>query len=131
MEVSPERKLAVVPPPPEDAAWRLLDAVWDVPVGLGLCDRQLSFIRVNEALAGFDGLSVDAHYAEDSLARLPAEFRAALLLRAEGGLSFREIAEVLDLTEETARWRVFKARQKLMKVLSPELLPPGATTGEM
>src|SRR5438105_3352583 len=84
MEVSPERKLAVVPPPPEDAAWRLLDAVWDVPVGLGLCDRQLSFIRVNEALAGFDGLSVDAHYAEDSLARLPAEFAEGLRQAALG-----------------------------------------------
>src|SRR5438105_2692480 len=33
--------------------------------------------------------------------RLPTEFRAALLLRAEEGLSFRQIAEVLDLTEET------------------------------
>jgi RNA polymerase sigma-70 factor (ECF subfamily) len=54
-----------------------------------------------------------------AVARLPAEFRAALLLRAEGGLSFREIAEVLDLTEETARWRVFKARQKLMTILAP------------
>jgi RNA polymerase sigma-70 factor (ECF subfamily) len=54
-----------------------------------------------------------------AVARLPAEFRAALLLRAEGGLSFREIAEVLDLTEETARWRVFKARQKLLTILAP------------
>jgi RNA polymerase sigma-70 factor (ECF subfamily) len=51
--------------------------------------------------------------------RLPAEFRAALLLRVEEGLSFREIADVLDLTEETARWRVFKARQKLLGVLTP------------
>ncbi len=50
--------------------------------------------------------------------RLPAEFRAALLLRVEEGLSFRQIAEVLDLTEETARWRVFKARQKLLSVLA-------------
>jgi RNA polymerase sigma-70 factor (ECF subfamily) len=51
--------------------------------------------------------------------RLPTEFRAALLLRVEQGLSFREIAEVLDLTEETARWRVFKARQKLLSILAP------------
>jgi RNA polymerase sigma-70 factor, ECF subfamily len=51
--------------------------------------------------------------------RLPAEFRAALLLRVEEGLSFRQIAEVLDLTEETARWRVFKARQKLLSLLAP------------
>jgi RNA polymerase sigma-70 factor (ECF subfamily) len=46
------------------------------------------------------------------------------------GLSFREVAKILKTTEETARWRVFKARQKLMRVLSPELLPPGAATGE-
>ena len=53
-----------------------------------------------------------------ALGRLPPEFRAALLLRAEQGLSFRQIAEVLDLTEETARWRVFKARQKLLGLLA-------------
>jgi RNA polymerase sigma-70 factor (ECF subfamily) len=55
-----------------------------------------------------------------AVARLPAEFRAAFLLRAEEGLSFREIGRALGLTEETARWRVFKARQKLLNVLNPE-----------
>jgi RNA polymerase sigma-70 factor (ECF subfamily) len=76
------------------------------------------------------------HAAEDrealelvakAVTELPSDFRAALLLRVEEGLSFREVAKVLGTTEETARWRVFKARQKLMKVLSPELLPPGAS----
>jgi RNA polymerase sigma-70 factor (ECF subfamily) len=56
-----------------------------------------------------------------AVGRLPTEFRAAFLLRMEEGLSFREIARVLGLTEETARWRVFKARQKLMSVLAPQL----------
>jgi RNA polymerase sigma-70 factor (ECF subfamily) len=56
-----------------------------------------------------------------AVARLPAEFRAAFLLRVEEDLSFREIAAVLGLTEETARWRVFKARQKLMALLAPPL----------
>jgi RNA polymerase sigma-70 factor (ECF subfamily) len=56
-----------------------------------------------------------------AVGRLPAEFRAALLLRAEEGLSFRQIGAVLGITEETARWRVFKARQKLMTVLAPQL----------
>jgi RNA polymerase sigma-70 factor, ECF subfamily len=54
---------------------------------------------------------------------LPPEFRAALLLHAQEGLQYREIANILRTTEETARWRVFKARQKLMKVLAPELIP--------
>jgi RNA polymerase sigma-70 factor (ECF subfamily) len=65
-----------------------------------------------------------SHETREALAhaigRLPAEFRAALLLRVEESLSFRQIAEVLELTEETARWRVFKARQKLLSTLSPQ-----------
>jgi RNA polymerase sigma-70 factor (ECF subfamily) len=61
-----------------------------------------------------------------AVADLPGDFRAALTLRVEEGLSFRDVARILNTTEETARWRVFKARQKLMKVLAPELLPPGA-----
>lgn len=60
----------------------------------------------------------------DAVHRLPGDFRTALLLRVEQELSFREIAEILGITEETARWRVFKARQKLLGTLSPELLPP-------
>jgi RNA polymerase sigma-70 factor (ECF subfamily) len=56
-----------------------------------------------------------------AVGRLPAEFRSAFLLRAEEGLSFRQIADELGLTEETARWRVFKARQKLVSVLAPQL----------
>jgi RNA polymerase sigma-70 factor (ECF subfamily) len=56
-----------------------------------------------------------------AVGRLPQDFRAAFLLRVEEDLSFREIAEVLQTTEETARWRVFKARQKLMENLAPHL----------
>lgn len=56
-----------------------------------------------------------------AVGRLPSDYRAAFLLRVEQGLSFHEIAEVLGVKEETARWRVFKARQKLMGVLAPQL----------
>ena len=51
-----------------------------------------------------------SHEALDLLAQavshLPPDFRAAFLLRAEQGLSFREIGQVMGITEETARWRV-------------------------
>ena len=57
----------------------------------------------------------------EAVTRLPSDFRAAFLLRVEEGLSFRQIGNVLGLTEETARWRVFKARQKLLRVLTPPL----------
>jgi len=56
-----------------------------------------------------------------AVGRLPVDYRAPFLLRTEEDLSFREIAAALQITEETARWRVFKARQKLMEVLGPQL----------
>lgn len=56
-----------------------------------------------------------------AVGRLPSEYRAAFLLRVEQGLSFREIADILETSEQNARWRVFKARQKLVSVLSPQL----------
>ena len=59
----------------------------------------------------------------EAVAKLPSDFRGALTLRVEEELSFRDIAAVMGITEETARWRVFKARQKLMALLAPELLP--------
>jgi RNA polymerase sigma-70 factor (ECF subfamily) len=62
----------------------------------------------------------------EAVRRLPPDFRAAFLLRVEEGLSFRQIAGILNLTEETARWRVFKARQHLLLALpaTPEQEKP-------
>jgi RNA polymerase sigma-70 factor (ECF subfamily) len=60
-----------------------------------------------------------------AVAELPEDFRSALVLRVEEGLSFREVAKVMGITEETARWRVFKARQRLVKALPPDVLPSG------
>lgn len=100
-------------------------------------DRRTRHPLPEDVAAAEVGGPVDAAQDREALelvakavSELPADFRAALLLRVEEGLSFREVAKVLGTTEETARWRVFKARQKLIKVLAPELLPPGATTGE-
>lgn len=80
-------------------------------------------------VAGPEEVAADRETLEmvaKAVAELPPDFRAALMLRADEGLSFKEVAAILHTTEETARWRVFKARQKLMKVLAPELLPPAA-----
>ena len=68
----------------EQAAWRFLDAVWGVPVGLGLCNTKLEFVRVNEALARFDNLALLAHYDADALARLPTEFSDGLRRASQG-----------------------------------------------
>ncbi|QVL34619.1 RNA polymerase sigma factor [Telmatocola sphagniphila] len=52
----------------------------------------------------------------NDVAKLAPDFRAAIMLRAEGELSFKEIGEVMGVPEETARWRVFKARQRLVQM---------------
>jgi RNA polymerase sigma-70 factor (ECF subfamily) len=53
--------------------------------------------------------------------RLPVRLRGALLLWTQEELSYAEIAEVLAVTEETARWRVCKARRLLLKLVGPYL----------
>jgi len=64
-----------------------------------------------------------------AIRQLPTDFRMALMLKAEEGMDYREIAAVLGTTAETARWRVFKARQKLVKLLSPDLFPDADKDG--
>jgi len=67
-------------------------------------------------------LSRETHtLVEAALTRLQMKFRAPFLLRMQEELSFQEIARILGLTEETARWRVFMARKLLVKDLGPAL----------
>jgi RNA polymerase sigma-70 factor (ECF subfamily) len=47
--------------------------------------------------------------------------RSVFLLRTQDDLSFREISEVLQTTEETARWHMLQARRRLMKQLEGKL----------
>jgi RNA polymerase sigma-70 factor, ECF subfamily len=54
---------------------------------------------------------------QQAIDKLPEEWKAALLLRIQEDMAFREMAIALGTTEETARWRVYKARQKLMETL--------------
>jgi RNA polymerase sigma-70 factor (ECF subfamily) len=56
-----------------------------------------------------------------AVGRLPQDYRAAYLLRIEDELSFRDIAQAQNISEETARWRVFKARKKIMETMAPYL----------
>jgi RNA polymerase sigma-70 factor (ECF subfamily) len=52
---------------------------------------------------------------------LPVDLRAVFLLRVQEGLPFADIALMFDITEETARWRLFKARQMLLNDLGDYL----------
>jgi RNA polymerase sigma-70 factor (ECF subfamily) len=51
---------------------------------------------------------------QEACARLPLGVRSAFLLWSQEDLSHAQIAEALGITEETARWRVCKARHLLL-----------------
>jgi RNA polymerase sigma-70 factor (ECF subfamily) len=59
-----------------------------------------------------------------ALARLPTTYRAAYLLWTHEDMPYHNIAQVLGISEETARWRVCKARQMLAKQLRSYLNDP-------
>lgn len=55
----------------------------------------------------------------DAVQELPEQQRQVLLLREVEGLSYKEIADVLDIAEGTVMSRLFYARKKLQSVLAP------------
>lgn len=58
---------------------------------------------------------------KQAIGRLPLTMREAFLLRTQEELSYAEIGQVLEVNEETVRWRVFKARQTLLEELGDVL----------
>jgi RNA polymerase sigma-70 factor (ECF subfamily) len=54
-----------------------------------------------------------ARRLQDALMRLPAHDRAVITLRHFAELSYREIADALDLDEKTVKSRLFEARSRL------------------
>lgn len=55
-----------------------------------------------------------------ALARLPARHREILLLRFDSGLSVREIAKVLNLTQSNVQKLLWRSKQLLRKELEKE-----------
>ena len=56
----------------------------------------------------------------EAAAALPDDQRAALVLAEMHGLSIAEIAEALDVPENTAKTRLFRAREKMRAALADE-----------
>jgi RNA polymerase sigma-70 factor (ECF subfamily) len=59
---------------------------------------------------------------ERVLATLPEDLRTAVTLREIDGLSYEEIAEVMDCPIGTVRSRIFRAREAIDKELQPLLI---------
>ena len=85
---------------------RALVALDDAPQ-LEVLDAPAEQVEMIEALwTAVDGLSTD--------------LKMALLLRDVVGLSYNEIADSLDTTLATVKWRIFKAREEVQLGLARE-----------
>jgi RNA polymerase sigma-70 factor (ECF subfamily) len=56
-----------------------------------------------------------------SLELINPDYREAFVLREYNGFSYKEIAEILDVSVPTAKIRVFRAKEKIRTVLEPYL----------
>ena len=56
-----------------------------------------------------------------ALSQLPEDLRTAVTLREFDGLSYEDIADVMDCPVGTVRSRIFRAREAIDKQLEPLL----------
>ena len=54
-----------------------------------------------------------------AMSLLDFEYKEPLILRIYNGLNYKDIAEILEITPENARKRVFRAKEKIKKILEP------------
>jgi RNA polymerase sigma factor RpoE len=62
-----------------------------------------------------------AHTVNQSMDRLPEELRAAIVLREIEGMSYEDIARIMDCPIGTVRSRIFRAREAIAEELRPLL----------
>jgi RNA polymerase sigma-70 factor (ECF subfamily) len=56
-----------------------------------------------------------------AIGALPVDLKMALVLRDVVGLSYLEIADVLDITLATVKWRIYRAREDVQATLGDAL----------
>lgn len=103
------------------------------------CRNEISIdasFREDQAVAQIEDLSATpfewlaAHETQtavrNALAELPGVYRSAVILRDLEGLSYEEVAEVLETSVATVKTRILRGRRILRKLLDPLLRATGA-----
>ena len=80
----------------------------------------LALLNNNDLAMHYDCNLSDELNLRQAIDKIPADYRDALLLQVLGGYSCDEIADISKTKPGTIMTRLFRARQKLRQLLSPE-----------
>ena len=91
---------------------RLADPIEDKldEVGLDFADPEILLLQ-----------SVDAQIVRQSLQELPVEFREIVVMREMEGLSYKEIADIVDIPIGTVMSRLARGRKRLYVLLADRM----------
>jgi RNA polymerase sigma-70 factor (ECF subfamily) len=79
-----------------------------------------NLLEINEDILSIEMPVSEDHGLADAIARLPAHYREVLLMRYDNGLTTREIAKLLDITESGVRKMLGRAKRELRSELQKD-----------
>ena len=79
-----------------------------------------NLLEINEDILGIEMTAPGDHGLADAISRLPAHYREVLLMRYDNGLTTREIAKLLDITESGVRKMLGRAKRELRSELQKD-----------
>lgn len=82
--------------------------------------RRENLLEINEDILGLEMPVPGDHGLADAMSRLPAHYREVLLMRYDNGLTTREIAKILDITESGVRKLLGRAKRVLQDELKKD-----------